>query len=84
MSWLEQMGERLATTSGQAAGSLAVTPDHARALLELAGVAAHSSGNRTNAPLLCYVLGLAVGRGARFSELAEAVRGGPDSGEADG
>lgn len=84
MSWLDQIGERLAATSGQSAGSLVVTPDHMRELLELAGVAARSSGNRTNAPLLCYVLGLAVGRGARFGELAEAVRGVLDSGQADG
>jgi hypothetical protein len=51
-------------------------------LLDLAGVAARSSGNRTNAPLLCYVLGLAVGRGAVFSELAEAVCAAANSDEA--
>jgi hypothetical protein len=58
-----------------------------RELLDLAGAAARGSGNRTNAPLLCYVLGLAVGRGATFSELAEAVRGAladDDSGAAGG
>ncbi|MCE2483996.1 MAG: hypothetical protein J4F42_00680 [Desulfurellaceae bacterium] len=74
MAWLEQMGERLAATSGHTADSLAVTPDRMRELLELAGLAARSSGNRTNAPLLCYVLGLAVGRGATFDELAETIR----------
>lgn len=74
MAWLEQIGERLAATGGQPTDSLAVTPDRMRELLELAGLAARSSGNRTNAPLLCYMLGLAVGRGAAFDELAEAVR----------
>ena len=63
--------------------SLLVTPDQARELLDLAGVAARTSGNRTNAPLLCYV-GLAVERGAVFSDLIQAVRsaaniGGPES-----
>jgi hypothetical protein len=34
-----------------------------RTLLDLARVAAHDSGERTNAPLLCYLLGIAVARG---------------------
>jgi hypothetical protein len=44
-----------------------------RTLLDLARVAAHDSGDRTNAPLLCYLLGLAVGRGAELGALAEAL-----------
>jgi hypothetical protein len=44
-----------------------------RTLLDLARVAAHDSGDRTNAPLLCYVLGVAVGRGAELRELADAL-----------
>jgi uncharacterized protein DUF6457 len=44
-----------------------------RTLLDLARVAAHDSGERTNAPLLCYVLGVAVGRGAELRELADAL-----------
>ncbi len=81
MSWLEQICEQLAAISGQEPASLLITPDQMRELLDLAGVAAHRSGNRTNAPLLCYVLGLAVGRGAVFSELAEAVRAAANSGD---
>jgi hypothetical protein len=42
-------------------------------LLDLARVAAHDSGERTNAPLLCYVLGVAVGRGADLGKLADAL-----------
>jgi hypothetical protein len=42
-------------------------------LLELAGVAAHASGDRRNAPLLCYVLGRAR-QGATLDELAAAIR----------
>ena len=74
MSWLEQVSEKIAAASGQDPMSLRITHDQMQALLDLAGVAAHSSGNRTNAPLLCYVLGLAVARGAVLSELAEVVR----------
>ena len=50
-----------------------VNDDEARTLLELAKLAAHTSGERTNAPLLCYLLGVAVGRGKSLDELAEAV-----------
>lgn len=42
-------------------------------LLEAARVAAHDSGQRTNAPLLCYLLGLAGAGGVSLVELVEAV-----------
>ena len=73
MNWLRQISERIAARCGRDSAALSVAPDQARELLELAGIAAHTSGNRTNAPLLCYVLGLAVGRGAALSELAKTV-----------
>jgi hypothetical protein len=44
-----------------------------RILLDLARIAAHDSGRRTNAPLLCYLVGLARARGAGVEELAGAV-----------
>ncbi len=44
-----------------------------RTLLELARIAAHESGERTNAPLLCYLLGRVQGD-RPLDELAEAVR----------
>ena len=41
---------------------------------DLARVAAHDSGDRTNAPLLCFLVGVAAGRGsARVDALADAV-----------
>lgn len=50
-----------------------LTPDEISLLLDLAGHAAHESGARTNAPLLCYLLGRA--QGARtLDELAQIVR----------
>jgi hypothetical protein len=42
-------------------------------LLDLARIAAHESGERTNAPLLCYFLGRAD-RGSDLDALAEALR----------
>ena len=45
----------------------------ANALLKIAKIAAHESGDRTNAPLLCYLVGRA--RGERpLDELLETVR----------
>jgi hypothetical protein len=47
-------------------------------LLELARIAAHESGERINAPLLCYLVGLAQGRrGGDLAELVDAVVGKP-------
>ena len=49
-------------------------PDEIGTLLHLAGDAAHESGTRTNAPLLCYLLGRARPGVASLDELAEIVR----------
>jgi hypothetical protein len=53
--------------------SLELSAADTRTLLDLARVAAHDSGERTNAPLLCYLLGVAVGRGASLDEVSEAL-----------
>ena len=42
-------------------------------LLDLARIAAHESGERTNAPLLCYLVGRAQGD-RDLDELVDAVR----------
>jgi uncharacterized protein DUF6457 len=49
-------------------------PDEIATLLDLAGHAARESGARTNAPLLCYLVGRAAASGASLEELAETVR----------
>ncbi len=54
-------------------GDVALSPDEERTLLDLARLAAHESGERTNAPLLCYLLGRVQGD-RPLEELAEAVR----------
>jgi hypothetical protein len=71
--WLSQHADRLAAASGVARESLELDQSQIEALLDVAGFAAHDSGARTNAPLLCYMLGRAEG-GASFDELVEAVR----------
>ena len=48
-------------------------PEEIATLLDLAGHAAHESGARTNAPLLCYLVGRAQGERS-LAELDEIVR----------
>jgi len=47
-------------------------------ILDLAGVAAHEGGHKTNAPLLSYLVGLAHGRhpDATLAELTAVAAGG--------
>jgi hypothetical protein len=69
------MTARIADASGIDPSALALDPDDAETLLRLAAVAAHESGERVNAPLLCHVLGRAVARGAPLDQLARVVEG---------
>lgn len=71
--WLAQHADALAQASGIERGELELNEGQIEAILDIAGYAAHDSGARTNAPLLCYLLGRVQG-GASFDELAEAVR----------
>ena len=71
--WLSDARDALAKTSGVPAERLELDDEAVRELLELARIAAHDSGERTNAPLLCYLVGRAQD-GASLDELADAVR----------
>ena len=71
--WLSDARDALAQASGVPAERLELDGEAVRELLELARVAAHDSGERTNAPLLCYLVGRAQD-GASLDELADAVR----------
>jgi len=71
--WLSGARDALAQTSGVPTERLELDDEAVRELLELARVAAHDSGERTNAPLLCYLVGRAQD-GASLDELADAVR----------
>jgi hypothetical protein len=72
--WLERRAEALADATGIDRAALELTPEEIGQLLDLAGLAAHESGARTNAPLLCYLLGRARPGAASLGELDEIVR----------
>jgi hypothetical protein len=68
--WLDNARGALAAASGRPASELELDADTVRILLDLARVAAHEGGARTNAPLVCYLLGRA---GGDVETLARAV-----------
>jgi len=73
-AWLQSARDAIAIASGIPAMDLELSPGDVRALLAVARVAAHESGERTNAPLLCYLIGLAAARSdADVDTLADAV-----------
>jgi Domain of unknown function (DUF6457) len=72
--WLAARADALAERSGVDRAALELTDQEVEGLLELAGHAAHESGARTNAPLLCYLVGLARAGGVTLEELDETVR----------
>jgi hypothetical protein len=70
-AWLKEARDALARKSGIA--DLDLSAEDEATLLDLARIAAHDSGERTNAPLLCYLVGRAT-RGASLDDLADTVR----------
>jgi hypothetical protein len=71
--WLTKARDALAAATGVAPSQLEMSEAEIDAVLDLARIAAHVSGERTNAPLLCYLVGRA--RGDRdLDELVDAVR----------
>lgn len=74
--WLQESRARLAEAVGEEPAAYDLSRAEMDELLELARVAAHESGERTNAPLLCYLVGLAHGRhGGDLGDLVDAVVG---------
>ena len=72
--WLGAAADALAREAGVPRGQLELDADAVRTLLDVARVAAHESGARTNAPLVCYLLGLSAGAAKDVHRLADAVR----------
>ena len=72
-AWLADARDALAEASGVPAERLDLSEDDVALLLDLARIAAHESGERTNAPLLCYLVGRAQGDAA-LDDVAAAVR----------
>jgi hypothetical protein len=54
-------------------GDAELSDDDAQTLLKIAKIAAHESGDRTNAPLLCYLVGRLQGN-RPLEEILAAVR----------
>jgi hypothetical protein len=71
--WLARQADALAAGTGVSREALELEDSDVHTLLDLAKLAAHEGGERTNAPLLCYLLGIARGS-ADLDELAEIVR----------
>jgi hypothetical protein len=74
--WLTSARDRLAEAAGESPDELDLSQADTDELLELARIAAHESGERINAPLLCYLVGVARGRkGGELSALVDATVG---------
>jgi len=71
--WLAKQADALAVATETPREAFELESADVRTLLDLAKLAAHEGGARTNAPLLCYLLGIARGS-AELDELAEIVR----------
>jgi hypothetical protein len=61
LDWLEEAQRRLERELPEC-GDLSLSPADIEALLELAREAAHGSGERTNAPLIAYLVGVTCAR----------------------
>jgi hypothetical protein len=76
--WLSDARDRLAAAAGENPAALELSQEDADELLELARIAAHESGERINAPLLCYLVGLVHARsGGELADLVDAAMGKP-------
>jgi hypothetical protein len=76
--WLQAARDRLAEAAGEDPAALDLSQAEIDELLELARIAAHESGERINAPLLCYLVGLVRARGGGdLADLVDAAVGKP-------
>lgn len=73
-AWLSGVVDALAEEAGVERARLELDSAAIRDLLDAARIAAHEGGQRTNAPLLCYLIGLARAGGKDVHELVEVVR----------
>ena len=60
--WLEAAALRLSDGVGDDPSGYVFDEGEIDRILDLAGVAAHEGGHKTNAPLLCYLVGVAQAR----------------------
>jgi hypothetical protein len=71
--WLTRARDALATETGADPTRLDLSEEETDTLLDLARIAAHVSGERTNAPLICYLVGRSQGERS-LDELADTLR----------
>jgi len=71
--WMTKARDALAAATNVEPAQLDLDDVDTDIVLDLARIAAHVSGARTNAPLLCYLVGRAQGD-RDLDELADAVR----------
>jgi hypothetical protein len=71
--WLAKARDALAAEAGVEPSTLELSDEDTKTLLDLARIAAHVSGERTNAPLLCYLVGRAQGD-RPIDELTKTLR----------
>jgi uncharacterized protein DUF6457 len=84
-AWLLESRERLAESVGEDASAYDLSETDITELLDLARVAARNSGEKTNAPLITYLVGVAIGRraGRSLPVVANAARGSAAEGVAE-
>ena len=74
--WMRSRADALAAATGLDRAALELDDEAIDTILDIAAVAAHDSGARTNAPLLCYLVGLVHGRhGGELDDLVDAAVG---------
>jgi hypothetical protein len=78
-AWLREARDAVAAASGLSPAELDLDEHQIGTVLALASTAAHESGERTNAPLLCYLAGIAVRGGpVDLDTLAQAIERVPE------
>jgi hypothetical protein len=73
--WLTRARDAIASVANVPPEELELDSDSEVTLLDLARIAAHESGERMNAPLLCYLVGRVERGDVALDALADAVRG---------
>jgi hypothetical protein len=71
--WLIDASERLAAATGADPSELLLDDAQIGQLLDLARVAAHDSGERINAPLLCFLCGVLHAKGHSLEDMIATV-----------
>ena len=72
-AWLANAADELARRANIPRERLDLDDETVQLLLDIARIAAHESGERTNAPLVCYLVGVCRASELSVREMFEAV-----------